>query len=121
MSSDLAVDQITGDLVVEAFDLKIERSLEAIAQELRLRLRFFLGEWYLDRTFGVPYYQTVFQKPADAAILDSVFKDAILATPGVVRLETFSIDFDGPSRLLSVQFRAVTDTGEAVEIEETLP
>ncbi len=118
--SDIMLDPKTGDLDLSGFDLKIVTGKEAIAQRLRIRLRFFYSEWYLDRTFGIPYYQSVFQKPANAAILDAVFKDAILDTPGVLRLTRFTLDIDTARRELSVVFSVETEDGE-VTIEEELP
>ena len=42
---------------------------ENVGQRLRLRLLTFEGEWFLDTTYGVPYFQRILgRKPTKSAI-----------------------------------------------------
>ena len=57
---DLKLDADTHDLVFEDGDLVIERDPgEVLAQRVRVRLRTWLGEWYLDAGFGTDYRGTI--------------------------------------------------------------
>ena len=59
---DIALDTATGDLLLENFDLQLVEGRDQIAQNLMIRLRFILGEWFLDITAGIPYYDDFFIK-----------------------------------------------------------
>ena len=71
----------------------------------------FLGEWFLDKSQGVPYYQHVFVKNFDPVIIDSIFKRVILTTPGILELLTFDIEFDETKRSMSLNFDARSTAG----------
>lgn len=109
--SDLAIDINTGDLILEDGDINLNSGLEAIRQNLQARLSFFLGEWFLDVDSGVPYYQDVLKKNPDPVVLDGVFKDAILGTPGVLGLEEFDMQLDTSLRQLKLIFKARSTDG----------
>lgn len=82
-----------------------------VMQHVRSRLLFYRGEWFLDITAGVPYFQEVFVKPANIARVESLIKEEILNTPGVLRLIDFSLDFDATTRLLNATVSAETTYG----------
>jgi len=56
---------VSGELVLEAGSAALvsgrtsESTREAIAQAARCRLRTFLGEWFLDSSIGVPWFEQV--------------------------------------------------------------
>lgn len=117
--SDLSLDTLTADLIIQNGDLVLNSGLEAIRQNLQSRLSFFLGEWFLDVDAGVPYYQDVLKKNPDPVILDGVFKDAILGTPGVIGLDEFDMQMDTALRQLKLTFRARTTDGP-IDFDELL-
>ena len=43
------------DLVIEGGRFKIVDDAAEVLQHVRTRLQFYLEEWFLDRTAGVPY------------------------------------------------------------------
>lgn len=88
-----------------------------VVQAVRSRLLFYLGEWLLDTTAGVPYTQQIFVKPANLPRVESLLKTEILQTDGVAELISFSLVFDRTTRQVSVQFRART-TFDTIITEE---
>lgn len=124
MTIDLALDPATHDWPTPSesnnFDLPLVIGIDQISQNLNIRLRFFLGEWYLDTTVGVPYYQFFFVKNPNQIQVETFLKDEIIATPGVTELTDFDSDFNGKNRKFSVKFSALTESGETA-IEATLP
>ena len=92
-----------------------------IAQAIRVRLQFFLTEWFLDITAGTPWYESVFVKPANIPQIENIIKDRILQTEGVVNLESFDMSYtqlksgEIPPRTLSITFTYVDIFGETVE------
>lgn len=84
--SDLYIDPTTGDLSVSSTGVVRLTSgvLETIAQRLRIKLRTFMGEWFLDTTVGVPYYQDILGvKNPDLGVIASIFRRQLLADPDV--------------------------------------
>ncbi len=117
---DLQIDETTRDLVLLNDELILLDGNAAIAQHLRIRLRFFLGEWFLDQRVGIPYFQRLLgEKPSEPAIR-SIFRQAILGTPGILELTDLVIDFNGTNRVLSIRFNATTTVGEVLVFDEEL-
>ena len=117
---DIALDPTTHDLQIQNFDLVLINDIDQIAQNLNIRLRFFVGEWFLDTLVGIPYYQYFFIKNPNQIQVDTFLKDEILNTDGVTNLTSYASDYDGSTRQYSVEFTAVTVSGD-VAIEVTLP
>jgi hypothetical protein len=76
---------------------------EATKQLLRSRLRTFLGEWFLDITEGTPYFEDIFKKNPDFAIVLEAFKTRILGTDGIDSIDSYEMDFLD-NRVLSLEF-----------------
>lgn len=104
-----------GDLALLAGDLVLVRGREAIAQEIRIRLRFFLGEWFLDVLAGVDHFNQVLTKPPNLPRASDVLVRAIAATPGVASVEEVRLQFIGEDRRLEASYRALLESGETVE------
>jgi len=109
----------SGDLDISGYDLHLVDEKERVAQQLLIRLRFFQGEWYLDTTFGMPYYQTILLKQPDGAEVAAVFKAEIVQVADVNKILEFSIDYNNALRQLSVDFIVDTTFGP-VDISEVL-
>lgn len=82
-----------------------------ILQDILQRLKFFLGEWFLDTSQGIPYYQQILVKNPDQAKITAIFRNVILGTPGVLQLTAFTLGANFPSRLVTIQFTCLTTTG----------
>jgi len=106
-----ALDSNNDILVQNGTFTLVEGAAETV-QSVRCRLLMYMGEWFLDTTAGTPYFQEIFIKPANLANIESIFKQRILETDGVTKLNSFFMDYDGGnSRNLSVSFEAETKYG----------
>lgn len=108
--SDLRLDA-NGDLSIVNGDLSIISDKLEIDQLLKQRLQFFSGEWFLDIEDGLPWFDEVFVKNPDPVILNTIFKDIILTTPGVLGLDEFDLTLDTVTRVMTLSFRARTTEG----------
>lgn len=116
MNSDLKLDldrtsPNVNDLVLVNGDLALIGSKEGIRQNCLQRLRTYFGEWFLDVTIGVPYYQQILVKNPDQGKIDAVFVNTIINTPGITALTNYSFFFDPVARVLRVSFKALTTDG----------
>lgn len=114
MAIDLKLDS-SHDLAIENFDLVLVSGVDQVIQKIGIRLKFFLGEWFLDISVGLPYYSNVLKKDFDVGLLESSFKAQILGTPGVDSLSEFDLSLQ-ETRTLIVTFKA-TILGEEVSEE----
>ncbi|WP_277593599.1 hypothetical protein [Pseudomonas chlororaphis] len=84
---------------------------EEIAQTVLTRLRLFLGEYFRDITDGTPWYEQILGKFTSLSAAESALRARIANTPGVVRLTSFSADFDITTRRYSVTAGILTEFG----------
>lgn len=82
-----------------------------VLQDILQRIRFFLNEWFLDNTQGVPYFQQILVKNPDQSKIDAIFTNVILGTPGVTQLNSFSFTVNRASRILGIAFNCATTSG----------
>ncbi len=105
-----------GDIYVRDGSLARAVGADAVVQRLRTKLRFYLGEWYLNRAAGVPWFQKIFSTPADIENNERIIKKLILDDPDVVEIQEFSSAFEGATRAYTITFRVLTVFGPSGEI-----
>ena len=108
---DLKLDE-NNDLIIENSDLvKVSNSRDAIIQEIKIRLGFYLEEWFLDNTAGIPYFQYIFKKGASLQTVNGLFQKEILAVEDVNNIIEFDVTFDGDTRIFNLSFKVDTIFG----------
>jgi hypothetical protein len=105
LGSDFDLEFVNGDLA-------LVESLDAIRQHVRQRLQLFLGEWFLDITVGVPYFQNIYVKNPNLIVVEALFRDRLVTTPGIEEVNEFNFDYDNLTRELKVEFSATTINGD---------
>ncbi|MNE73460.1 hypothetical protein D3C80_1694720 [compost metagenome] len=87
-----------------------------MAQNVRTRLKFFLGEWFLDTTDGTDWFGGVLGKGSRLATRESIIRRRILLTPGCAGMTSFSVTSDPTTRRLTVTASIISESGESAEI-----
>lgn len=94
-----------GDLyITEGGDVEFT---DSILQAIKIRLKWFLGEWRINTTYGMPYFDEVFVKNPSVALLEDRVRTEILAVDGVKSIESINISIDKPTRVCKIQFTVV--------------
>jgi len=106
------IDPNSGETV---YELMLINNAEGVAQRIKIALLTFLGEWFLDLSYGLPYFESVLVKNPNASLVHSIFRDAILRVEGVTLVNSLSLDFDRPARILTVNFVAETSYNQNVK------
>lgn len=117
------LDPTTHLLVREGGSFVRISGAEEIRQNVEVRLRLFRGEAWLNILLGVPYFEQVLIKGADAAALESVFREAILGADGIVSITSLRLTFDPAARVLTVDYKALGTLDELADdlvVEDTL-
>lgn len=114
-----ALDAGTWDLFLDANgDLAMVSDGEEVVQHVKQRLDFFQGDWFLDLSQGLPWYQEILgprrfnTATSQQAYTESFLKAEILGTPGVTGLLTFAFTFDEVNRAARFDFRFDTLWGD---------
>lgn len=119
---DLKLNFDTHDLEIERFDLVFQDDqLDATRQRLKIRIKFFFTEWFLDTNFGLPYYEIILKKNPNLQEIEGRLIDTIVSTPRVLEILDFNLDFDAAARILFVNFRVLTEDGELIFSENIFP
>jgi hypothetical protein len=117
---DIALDPLTGDLLIIDVGATLVYGIDQIAQNLAIRLRFIQGEWFLNILAGIPYYQYFFIKAPNQIQVESFLKEAIMNTRGVLQILDFSSLYNPSNRSYSVNFECQTIDGN-IQLEQDLP
>lgn len=87
---------------------------ESTSQRVRTRLQSFLGDWFLDLAYGMPWLDD-FERPANLPDLERAARITTLQTSGVAQLDELDLVLD-PSRLLVMTVSIQTSDGDGEQI-----
>jgi hypothetical protein len=105
-----AENPVEGDLRLTNGQITFVEGRDAIRQHLANRLRFFRGEWFRDQRQGLPYYERVLIKSPDTNALRTLFRRAIVETPGIAVVDKLELTI-ASDRTASLAFEAALDSG----------
>lgn len=105
-----------GDLALGQPKFLTGYSAEEVAQNVLTRLKFFLGEWFLDTSDGTDWFGSVLGKGSAMASRDAVIRRRILLTPGCAGMTSFRATTDIATRELTVSASIVSSSGDSAEI-----
>lgn len=110
MSYDIQLDRTTHELVIDpgTGDIQLVDGAARVAQQIKVTLLLFLGEWFLDTSFGVPYFEDILVKSPKWGTVNAVLRARISNVPGVTRIRRLTLDMNRATRELSVTFEAET-------------
>lgn len=99
-------------------DFTTQSRTEVVAQRLWIRLRTWRTEWFLDETYGVPYWSILGKKISKVQV-DLIFQREILAEAGVVEITAFESSIK--NRQYSMSFRVRVSTGDETDTITVTP
>lgn len=105
---DIALDPLTRDLMIP---IRPVEGAQRIQQSVGIRLRTWLGEWYLNTAHGVPYLEGVLGKNRRPEMVEAILRSQILQVNGVKSIKTFTIRLDDRTRKSVIDFSADTIEG----------
>lgn len=104
------------DIYASAGSLVRNSGSDYVVQTIRTQLLMYQGEWWLDLTAGIPWFQTILAAPADIKTAEQIIKTSILGTPGVTELVEFDATFDNSTRDFKITFIVLTEYGPSGEV-----
>lgn len=112
MNNDLLLTA-AGDLVIgPEGDIYLTTS---VAQAIRIRLRWFVGEWKFNPELGVPYFEDVFVKKVNVSRVEQIMSEQVLNVDGVRKVRSLNISTNIAQRTMLIVFEAETTEGTIKE------
>lgn len=84
---------------------------DKIAQEIKINLLTFLGEWFLDETWGVPYLEDILIKNPRMSLVEAILREHVESIPDVNSVTSFGLNWDRAKRTLNIDFGCDTTLG----------
>lgn len=111
MAYDLALDIAKHDLVIKNNDLLIVDNAKRVAQQIQITLKFWLGEWFLNTTEGVPYLEYILVKNPNENHIRQIFTEKIQMIEGVKNILHLNLNLERIKRVLNVDYEVDTEYG----------
>lgn len=108
---DLALNAKSHDLIISSADLMAIDNAERVAQQIKIQLLTWRGEWFLDTTHGVPYLDYILVKNPSIELIRSIFREQIMSVDDVNDVVNIEIDYDVKTRIMTVAYEASTSYG----------
>lgn len=124
MRTDLALvttvdadNPVLGDLRVSGGVVQRVTGSDAIVQAVRVRLRWWRGEFFLDTSQGTPYLQELLGKGVSEDSIRAMLRREIKRVDGVGHVESIAIETDRRTRHADIAPIIVTEDGETVPVD----
>lgn len=119
MSAPVRMLDAAGDVMFGRGLQSFHSGSPATIQRTRTRLLLVRGEWFLDTSEGVPWWddpdapdvQPIMGVTRNLAYAEAILKARILGTDGVASLESFAMSFAPDTRRLSVSATVTDEDG----------
>ncbi len=103
----------SGDVVIEDNNIKMVSDTDLITQTVRQVLKTNLGEWWLNENEGIDFHCLLCKNPNYDQIEDNI-KLGLWQIDKTFKLTSFDCSVE--NRKLTVNFTAINDNGDKVEI-----
>jgi hypothetical protein len=110
----IAIKIPAGDLKLESGTTKVVDGPEYAEQRIAVTCDFFLGEFFLNVREGIPYFRDILIKNPNPDTVRSVFRRAIMQTPGIVAVNSLTWTVDAEQRKGFVDFEAIYKNGQKI-------
>lgn len=126
MAKDFYLNPISNDIDLTNNTMRLTGDLpESSRQQVLINLSTFKGEWYANVNAGIPYLANnsnpiQLMGQSETTNFDIAIKNSILSRENVQLIKRYTSEFNRYTRVLTVSFTYVTNTGEEIEIQDLL-
>ncbi len=117
---DIAVDSVTEDLILIGGVPQTVSGVDQTCQGIRLTLKAFQGEWFLNLAYGVAWFLRVLGRRFNGGQIALTVSDAILSVPGVASIVDIRAVKTG-EREATVTTDVLTDQGAQATVTAQVP
>ena len=119
MSWSLKLDALIHDLRIENGSFLRVNGSDEVRQRIKVALWHYFGEYFLNITTGVPYYEQILGRKIDADVVSTILRRQILLVPGVIRVKRLVARFENATRFyrMDSEVQVQAGPGEPASIE----
>lgn len=110
MAWNFRVSTARKDMVIRNGKPERVTGAEEVRQRIEIGLNHFLGEYFLNTDAGVPWDQSILGQKLSGET-SALLRREISSFPGVIRIESFDLSFNGPTRELSINSNVLVQPG----------
>lgn len=114
---DIALNSNSHDIVIAGGDVLMIDDKARIAQQAKIRLLRWRGEWFLNTRDGLPYIEHILVKNPNLLHVRELLHDELRTIEGVKRVSKLMLSMDRQNRVLTVNFALETDYGTIERVE----
>ncbi|HRL23138.1 MAG TPA: hypothetical protein PLG97_13970, partial [Alcaligenes sp.] len=112
MGWDLKLDNKHDLAVGPDQDLMLVGGAQRIRQQITVTLLTFLGEWFLDQSWGMPYFEKIMVKAPSRVEIENLVRAKVRDVPGVKAVPAVDIQIDALARRARITLPDIeTDEG----------
>lgn len=108
---DIALHANDHDILIKDGDFLLIDNAERVAQQIKVKILTFLGEWFLDTTWGVPYLEYILVKQPNQELIKQILSEQISSVDDVKSLNALELDYQVKIRTLIVNYEVSTEYG----------
>ncbi|HJI09839.1 MAG TPA: hypothetical protein OIL90_06950 [Phascolarctobacterium faecium] len=108
---DIALHANDHDILIKDGDFLLIDNAERVAQQIKVKLLTFLGEWFLDNTWGVPYLEYILVKQPNQDLIKQILSEQISSVDDVKSLNALELDYQVKVRTLIINYEVSTEYG----------
>lgn len=108
---DIALHANDHDILIKDGDFLLIDNAERVAQQIKVKLLTFLGEWFLDTTWGVPYIEYILVKQPNQELIKQILSEQISSVDDVKSLNALELDYQVKVRTLIINYEVSTEYG----------
>ena len=108
---DIALHANDHDILIKDGDFLLIDNAERVAQQIKVKLLTFLGEWFLDTTWGVPYIEYILVKQPNQELIKQILSEQISSVDDVKSLNALELDYQVKVRTLIIKYEVSTEYG----------
>lgn len=118
--NDLLLDDATHDLTISNGDFQLLNNEAKVAkQTLKINLLHCKGEWFLDNTYGVPYFQEILGKVGSTKLPDAILINKIRESYNISSINSFESSLSSDRTYTIDSMTATTEDGEVISLTNT--
>lgn len=91
-----------GELDLSTNDIQFFDGVQALRQQIEIKLSLFAGEWFLDTEFGTPYFQKILGKQLTLSGAIAAIRASVMEIEEVTQIKNINYTFSSKERKLSV-------------------
>ena len=107
--SDIGINPATNDLFADGGKVAFVNGNTEVVQRVKTRLRRSLGEWFLQTTAGIPYFNGDMLGGKNTQYVLMIIKAEIIETIGVQDVTSISIDYNNDTRKATVTAKIIVN------------